>query len=95
MIRCAPQVYATVTWALVWCLISAPFLFKWALRMFVRANPVQRAESIGGMRLSGQDFIVRVLGPRKKGMLHDVRADRGAHTAHPPLRRSKNNDRGG
>ena len=42
------EVYAALTWALVWALIFAPFLFKWALSVYMRATPIQRGQSIGG-----------------------------------------------
>ena len=38
------KVYAAVTWSLVWALISAPFLFEWALGVYGRASPVVRGQ---------------------------------------------------
>ena len=34
--------YAAVIWGLVWALIFAPFLFKWALGVYGRAEPVKK-----------------------------------------------------
>ena len=35
----SPPIYAAVTWALVWALIFAPFLFRWALGAQLTLTP--------------------------------------------------------
>jgi len=66
------DVYAMVTWALVWALVTAPFLFKWALNMYQRAAPVVRGAKIGGANASGLDFCIRVIGQHHVGVLHEI-----------------------
>ena len=66
------DVYAMVTWALVWALVSAPFLFKWALKVYTAAAPVVRGTKIGGTAASGLDFCVRVVGGHHVGVLHEI-----------------------
>jgi len=66
------EVYASVTWALMCALISAPFLFKWSLRMYTRAVPVLRGDLIGGSTHSGEDFVIKLTGKHHTGLLHDV-----------------------
>jgi len=66
------DVYAMVTWALVWALVSAPFLFGWALDVYQRAAPVVRGAKIGGTAESGHDFCVRVIGEHHVGVLHEI-----------------------
>ena len=63
------DVYAACTWALISALVSAPFLFKWALRMYSRAVPVLRGELIGGRSHSGEDFIIKITGKHHTGDL--------------------------
>ena len=65
-------VYAANTWGLLWALISAPFLFKWALGTYARSAPVHRAKAIGGDGCAGQDFVIRITGEHHSGMLHEV-----------------------
>jgi len=67
-----PDEYAAVVWGLVWALISAPFLFKWALGMYGRSAPIIRGELIGGKGRSGEDFIISIKGKHHTGMLHEV-----------------------
>ena len=54
------SVYAALTWALVWALIFAPFLFKWALGVYMRATPIQRGQSIGGELHGERNFVIQV-----------------------------------
>ena len=35
--------YAQCVWGLVWALVGAPFLFKWALGVYQKASPVERS----------------------------------------------------
>ncbi len=67
-----PDTYAMVTWALVWALILAPFMFKWALRVYANSAPIRRASVIGGESFRGDDFLIRVVGDHHTGMLHDL-----------------------
>jgi len=66
------DVYAMVTWALVWALVFAPFGFKWALAVYQRAAPVMRGAKIGGTSQSGMDFCIRVIGEHHVGVLHEI-----------------------
>jgi hypothetical protein len=68
----SPDVYATVTWALLWALVSSPFLFKWALQVYARASPVVRGTMIGGQTQSGRDFKIRITGQHHTGVLHEI-----------------------
>ena len=61
-----------VTWALVWALIFAPFLFKWALSVYQSASPVVRSSAIGGSNASGSGFVIRVVGKHHTGLLHEI-----------------------
>jgi hypothetical protein len=54
------DVYAAITWALMWALVFAPFLFKWALGVFQRASPIQRGVSIGGNLMAQRNFVIQV-----------------------------------
>jgi len=66
------KVYAAVTWSLVWALVSAPFLFKWALGVYGRASPVVRGMAIGGSSAAGKNFCLMVEGKHHTGVLHEV-----------------------
>eukprot|EP00316_Scyphosphaera_apsteinii_P000295 CAMPEP_0119320298 /NCGR_PEP_ID=MMETSP1333-20130426/52113_1 /TAXON_ID=418940 /ORGANISM="Scyphosphaera apsteinii, Strain RCC1455" /LENGTH=1000 /DNA_ID=CAMNT_0007326993 /DNA_START=77 /DNA_END=3079 /DNA_ORIENTATION=+ len=66
------EIYAALTWALVWALVLAPFLFKWALAVFMRASPIQRANSIGGCQAAERNFVIQVIGLHHAGVLHEV-----------------------
>jgi hypothetical protein len=66
------EVYASVTWALMCALISAPFLFKWSLRMYTRAVPVLRGDLIGGSTHSGEDFVIKLTGKHHTGAVTDT-----------------------
>jgi len=68
----SPPVYACVTWALVWALIFAPFLFKWALGVYMRATPIQRGQSIGGELHGERNFVIQVIGAHHSGVLHEI-----------------------
>merc|ERR1740130_791710 len=66
------SVYAALTWALVWALIFAPFLFKWALGVYMRATPIQRGQSIGGELHGERNFVIQVIGAHHSGVLHEI-----------------------
>jgi len=66
------EVYAALTWALVWALIFAPFLFKWALGVYMRATPIQRGQSIGGELHGERNFVIQVIGAHHSGVLHEI-----------------------
>ena len=66
------EVYAALTWALVWALIFAPFLFKWALSVYMRATPIQRGQSIGGGLHCNRNFVIQVIGAHHTGVLHEI-----------------------
>merc|ERR1719149_599165 len=68
----SPPVYAAVTWALVWALIFAPFLFKWALGAYMRASPIQRGSAIGGELHGERNFVIQVIGAHHSGVLHEI-----------------------
>ena len=68
----SPPVYACVTWALVWALIFAPFLFKWALGVYMRASPIQRGSAIGGSASASRNFVIQVVGQHHSGVLHEI-----------------------
>jgi len=66
------DVYAAITWALMWALVFAPFLFKWALGVFQRASPIQRGVSIGGNLMAQRNFVIQVIGQHHSGVLHEI-----------------------
>jgi Kef-type K+ transport system membrane component KefB/glycine cleavage system regulatory protein len=68
----SPKVYAAITWALVWALVFAPFLFKWALNVYMLATPTQRGQSIGGMMHASRNFVIQVVGQHHSGVLHEI-----------------------
>mmetsp|Transcript_37838 Transcript_37838/g.96082 ORF Transcript_37838/g.96082 Transcript_37838/m.96082 type:complete len:1041 (+) Transcript_37838:56-3178(+) len=68
----SPPIYAAVTWALVWALIFAPFLFKWALSVYMRATPIKRGQSIGGGLHCNRNFVIQVIGAHHTGVLHEI-----------------------
>ena len=67
-----PKVYAALTWALVWALVLAPFLFKWALFVYMKASPIKRGMSIGGATATERNFVIQVVGQHHSGVLHEI-----------------------
>ena len=66
------EVYAALTWALVWALILAPFLFKWALAVYMKASPIKRGMSIGGATANNRNFVIQVVGQHHSGVLKEI-----------------------
>ncbi len=66
------EVYAALTWGLVWALVLAPFLFKWALSVYMSASPIQRGMSIGGLTAAERNFVIQVIGQHHSGVLHEI-----------------------
>lgn len=66
------DVYASLTWALVWALVLAPFLFRWALGVYMRATPIKRSKSIGGFKSAERNFVIQVTGQHHSGVLHEI-----------------------
>jgi hypothetical protein len=56
----------------VWALIFAPFLFKWALGVYMRASPIQRGTAIGGSASASRNFVIQVVGAHHSGVLHEI-----------------------
>ena len=56
----------------MWALIFAPFLFKWALSVYMRATPIQRGQSIGGGLHCNRNFVIQVIGAHHTGVLHEI-----------------------
>ena len=56
----------------VWALIFAPFLFKWAIGVYTRASPVQRASMLGGETHKGRNYVIQVFGQHHSGVLHEI-----------------------
>ena len=65
-------VFASLAWSLVWALIFAPFLFRWALSVYQSASPIQRASTIGGASAAQRNFVIQVVGQHHSGVLHEI-----------------------
>ena len=66
------DVFASLAWSLVWALVFAPFLFRWALSVYMRASPIQRASTIGGASAAQRNFVIQVVGQHHSGVLHEI-----------------------
>ena len=68
------EVYSVVMWALILSTITAPFGFRWAVKMYAASKPMERAAVIGGdmAEHSSQKFYVKLIGQHHVGLLHEL-----------------------